>query len=189
MDWGIAANIVSATVALLALYFSTSTLVQQNRIQRQANFVPALVGLLDAFRTQQFHEDYGYLVDRLRLENDPSRGVSGLCPRARSAFFNVIYLYQQFAMLVSLGILEYDAVAAVAGRRCVELWSLVEPYVRAERDSGRMSGSGFQLLEEFATLVQRAPATPTHLRLRLAIHRRALARHRLRVRTHESRRS
>ena len=155
-------SVAGVLLSVVALGVSLWVGLRQVRRQREANFVPLLMGLLEAFRTEQFHHDYEVVCKRLPRDHDPAFGLRALPADVRGSFVRVVYLYQQFAMLVELKLLAYDDVARVAGHRMTEIWAAIEPFVQVDRQDPDSSGSGFRLLEDFVRRYREAPPRRLH---------------------------
>jgi hypothetical protein len=148
---------LSVVISLVALCLSTWIALTQHKSQRHANYLPAVSDLLDVFRSIDFHQDYNYLTRSLAASYSPDAGVSGLPDDAQRAFFNVAYLFQKYAILADLGILDRRQVTGILQRRMTETWTAIAPYVEAER---RNAGAGREFLRFFESFAQRLEDVP-----------------------------
>lgn len=143
-------NIVAVLLAGLALASSTVLAIEQARLSRRANMIPAHVDLAAQFRSLEFNDHYQFVTTRLAAECDPQGGISGLSDEARAAVYDVAGLFQGIASLRVLDILD-DRVLAIIKVRTVRVWESVAPFVLRERELQGTPGQQFwRLLEEFA---------------------------------------
>ena len=143
-------NVVAVILACLALASSTVLAVEQARLSRRANHIPAHFDLAAQFRSLEFNDHYQFVTTRLAAECDPHGGISGLSDEARAAVYDVAGLIQGIASLRVLDILD-DRVLAVIKVRAVRVWESVAPFVLRERELQGTSGQYlWRLLEEFA---------------------------------------
>ncbi|MCW2860209.1 MAG: hypothetical protein JWP48_1917 [Actinoallomurus sp.] len=91
-------NVIAILLSAYALTTSAYLALQHRFEQRRANLLPYYTRLIDEFRTLEFHDHYGYLCTRLRVEHDPQLGISGLPDDARRAIYHVAYLFQGIGM-------------------------------------------------------------------------------------------
>ncbi len=149
-------GIVAVVVSVLALCVSALLGARQTRLMWDANHVPAVIELLSEFRSKQFHDDYQYIITRLRSEHDPELGISGLPESARAAVLNVAYYFQVFAFLIGFEIVDEAKVMSVVRLRVIQTWEALEPYVLVERKSNCF----LPVLTMLETLAHRARHMP-----------------------------
>ena len=143
-------SLAAVCVAFVALAFSTWLAFVQSRIQRQGNYLPAIMTLFGSFRSLDFHRHYSFLCRDLGRRHDPQHGISGLPEDAQEAFYDVAYLLQEFALLVYFGILDADQIGGLMYRRVTEVWEAIEPFVLRERQLADTQGRLLRALELFA---------------------------------------
>lgn len=159
-------GIVAIVVSVISLAVSGSLAARQVQTQRQANHLPAIVGLLAEFRNPQIHDDYNLVTTDLTSKFDPKLGISNLPDDVRRAVLNVTYYYQSFAFLIAFGILDEEKVLAVVRLRLLHVWAAVQPFVIAEREI-----SPFPVLVMLENLAKSAEELPGHKRSSLRIRR------------------
>jgi hypothetical protein len=150
-------NVLAVVLSILALASSTYLAARQAISQKQANHLPAIVDLLNNFRSFEFNENFEYVCSRLPSEHGPETGISGLPHPAQRAFYDVTYLYQSMATLRLLGIVD-DSIMVVTRFRILRLWDAVQPYVKRERELRGTSGVYLlRILEEYAADARQVP--------------------------------
>ncbi|MFD9483359.1 hypothetical protein ACFWBX_05025 [Streptomyces sp. NPDC059991] len=115
------------------------------------------IDLLSKFQYAEFHDHHEYIYLKLRSENDPGRGVGGLSPEARMAFFDVVYFYQSFAEISIFGIADEEIFVSILHYRILRVWEAVAPFVEKERE---LRGGDATYLALFEELAARAAALP-----------------------------
>jgi hypothetical protein len=156
-------NVVAVVLSVLALASSTYLALQQSVTQRRANHLPAVVELLNNFRSVEFNDNYEYVCSELRNEHDPMMGISNLPRPARRAFYDVTYLYQSMGTLRLFGIID-DTLMKVTRFRVIQLWDAVRPYVERERElRGTSGGYLLRILEEYAADAGKLPVNSIDL--------------------------
>lgn len=152
-------NIIALAMSGLAIITSTYVALKHEGLQKAANFVPAYTALLRQYQSMEFHDHYTYVTTRLRAENDPEAGMSGLPDEARRAVYDVAYFYQGFGVMYLLGVLD-DEILPTMRPRSLKVWEAIEPYVQREREiCGFNEVYVLRALEEFATETRSARST------------------------------
>jgi hypothetical protein len=134
MDSGMILSVTAIAVSVLALCVSAALGLRQVKLAHRANHIPAIIDLLTELRTTKFHDDYYYVVTKLRSDHDPALGISGLPELARSAVLSTAYYYQAFGFLIGLGVLDEVRILPIIGVRLIGTWEAIEPYVTVERN-------------------------------------------------------
>src|SRR5262249_10323589 len=130
-------------------------------MQRQRNQIDPLLQLLTVFRTREFHENYRFICEDLHAFS-PVNGVLGLDEDVQKRFYDVAYLFKQFAILTYMGAADEELVAALLRRRIIQVWTAIEPYVIRERQlRAQAEGSLLSFLERFAARMEQLPADVT----------------------------
>ncbi|KUO13826.1 hypothetical protein AQJ58_01730 [Streptomyces sp. DSM 15324] len=144
--------------------------------------------MLADFRSVEFHDRYQFVTQRLLAEYDPALGLSGLPDDVRRQVYDIVYYYQNIAVLRLADIVD-DEMMALLRVRVVKVWAAVGPFVLRERE---VMGTGGQYLlrglEDFASdaqdmphdtvnrLMQTSRAQRTWRRRRAVLRRRAALR-------------
>jgi hypothetical protein len=149
MDNGIAVNTLAVAVSVISLALSTRLTINQSKSQRFANYLPVITALYDAFRSRDFHRKYAYICRELG-QFDPTLGISELPAEAQDAIYDLAYLFQSFALLGRIGVIDDDKFLALLRQRVIDIWSAIAPFVRAERTKVGGSVTMLRYLEDFA---------------------------------------
>lgn len=163
-------NLIAVILSVFALASSSYLAVRQSGLQRNANYLPAYIKMLEEFRSREFNDHYRFVTEDLPTRHDPQLGLRRLPDAARSAVYDTAYFFQNFVALYLLGIID-DQIIATMNVRIVTVWNAIAPYVRRERETNPTTGPHLLVvLEVFA-------AGPTDLSIRplrsLLGHRRA----------------
>jgi hypothetical protein len=149
-------DILSLTLAIIALVISIAIAVRQMRGSRQANVLPALVEMLGEHRSYEFVCHRKYIATQLRQECDPiETGYSKLPESAAEKVFPVSYFFDNVGMLIAAGIVDEDLVLDYIGESVTSCWSVLEPYILRERE---IRGGDFHVY--FEHLAAKARKTP-----------------------------
>jgi hypothetical protein len=158
LDVSTAINVGAVVVSISAAVVSTWLARHQFRAQRYSNYVDPLIDLLNEFRSLEFHRDYAYVCQELPKQSS-EHGISGLAEEAQRRIYNIGYLFQLYAILAQLDIVDHRFVGALLRRRYVEVWAALRPFVERERELQRLPPESIlNWLEVFATTVSRLPA-------------------------------
>ncbi|MFI0964180.1 hypothetical protein ACH4S8_22615 [Streptomyces sp. NPDC021080] len=175
-------NLVATGLSAVALFVTLCSAVSQAGLQRRSNQLPAYVDLLADFRSVEFHDRYWFVSRRLPVEYDPALGLSGLPEDVRRQVYDIVYYYQNIAVLRLVDIVD-DEMTALLRSRVVSVWEAVAPFVLREREI--MGAEGRQLLrglEDLAHDAQRMPHALVDRLMRLSRTRRAWRRRRTALR-------
>lgn len=145
--------IAALVVALLSAWFSWL----QVKHARAANALPIVVDLLSEFR--ETREDRYFIVTRL-AEYDASKGIWGLPPDVRERDLRVLHYCDHLGLLVERGYADEDAIAGFIGGAVIHLWSLLAPFVHAERlirekERGQLDSQYQNYFEDLAARMRR----------------------------------
>jgi hypothetical protein len=144
-------NGMTILVSLAALLVSGVIAYRQTRIMRQANNVSLAIQMIDTeFRSGAYYEHEAFLLNRLRSEHPPC-AYSELPVAARASFGHVAYLYQWLGQMIVFDLLEEEFILASFTYRIRQMWPILEPYIRLERE---VRGDSF--LSFFEDLAARA---------------------------------
>jgi hypothetical protein len=137
MDAGTLTNAFALSVSVLALSVSTLMAVRQLRTTRasgqDSNHTQVLLRLNGEYRSDEFQESEEFVLDRLADEHDPALGIARLPSKARRHVRRVGHYYADYGMLAALPTVDSDRIVGVVHFRVREAWSVLEPYVLAER--------------------------------------------------------
>ncbi|QXJ21120.1 hypothetical protein AGRA3207_001944 [Actinomadura graeca] len=146
---------IAITLSALALVVSSYLAIGQWTAQRRANFTSAYLQLLGEYRSVRFQDNLLYIYHRLNAENDPQMGFLSLPDDVREKFYDVVYFFQQLAILHHMGIFD-DFILAGTHRQVVRTWDSIAPFVLRQRE---LSGDGpsylLRPLEKFAEEARR----------------------------------
>lgn len=137
----IAALTLALTSTLFSIWFNQKQLVQF----KKENHFPVVAEVFAKFQKAEFHDQYDYVVNRLRHDHDPSHGLLGLPQPAKDWVIDQAYFYQTLAALKGLNVLDETDNLGNLHLRIVEVWTAIEPYVDAERR--RTRGANRRTLE------------------------------------------
>jgi hypothetical protein len=82
------------------------------------------------------------------------------------AVYNVCAYYQMVGYLVAFGVLDRRLAILAHHYRVIKTWSVVRPYVEAERGIRGSDYSFLNFLEDFAIMCQRASLTDIYIYVR-----------------------
>jgi hypothetical protein len=131
------ASLVSLVLSSAAIGISGFLSIRQIRVMRQANQLPAVVELLQEYRSDGFVEHQDYILNKLS-RHDPSGGYSGLNFEARRHFLPVFDYLSSMACLVAFRVVSVEHIFALYGFLIPRLWRAMLPYVEEER---RLTGN------------------------------------------------
>ena len=137
MDAGTLTNAVAVSVSVLALTVSTLLAVRQLRTNRlsgqDTNHTQVLLSLNGEYRSDAFQASEEFVLDRLADEYDTELGIGRLPSEARRHVRRVGHYYADYGMLAALPTVDSDRIVGVVHFRVREAWSVLEPFVQAER--------------------------------------------------------
>jgi hypothetical protein len=175
-------NLAATGLSVVALVVTLYSAVSQTGLQRRSNRLPAYVDLLADFRSVEFHDRYWFVTQRLAAEYDPVLGLSGLPDDARRQVYDIVYYYQNIAVLRIADIVD-DEMVALLRIRVIKVWAAVAPFVVCEREV--MGAHGRYLLrglEDFAHDAQHMPHDVIDHLLHIGPYQRAWRRRRAALR-------
>ncbi|WP_285552941.1 DUF4760 domain-containing protein [Actinoplanes regularis] len=117
-------------------------------------------------RSELFMESEDYIIHRLAKEHSPEQGVLALPLNIRKHVQRIAYYYSDLAILTIYGGVSQDLVVTTVHRPVVRAWTILEPYIEAER---RKLGSDryFNFFEHLASICATADVVGMHNRLGL----------------------
>jgi hypothetical protein len=130
----LALNLVSLFLSLSALGTSTFLLVRQRAFMRHANEIPVTIDLYQEFRSHEFQEAYGFVINSLASDYEPSSGISGLPEKARIPIIKVASFFTSLGGLVYFEMIDERLAVSLLGTAMHRTWDILEPYITRERE-------------------------------------------------------
>ncbi|MGD8456573.1 MAG: DUF4760 domain-containing protein [Anaerolineales bacterium] len=154
-------DILSLSLAIIALVISIAIAVRQMRGSRKAETLPALIEMLGEYRSYKSVNHRKYIAAQLRQECDPNEtGYSKLPKSAAKKVYPVSYFFDNVGMLIAAGIVDENLVLGYIGESVTSCWSVLEPYILRERE---IRGGDFQVyFEHLAVKARKNP--PSQIR-------------------------
>jgi len=150
-------NIGAVIVSIVALTVSASLARSQFAAQRHSNHIDPMIGLLNEFRSLEFHRNYQYICKELPALSSEG-GISGLDEAVQRKIYDIGYFFQLYAILAYLGVVDRKFMSALLRRRYLETWASLEPFVRKERELQSLSdGAILNIFEHFAMQLRNYP--------------------------------
>lgn len=133
MDPTLLLNVVSIVLALAALTVSGRLAYRQVLVAERANNVPVVLELFARAREKDFVDTQVYARERLRLDQDPDAGFTGLPNELRHRLLHLTWFYDDLGKLVAHGIVSEDVVLGAFGAGVSRTWQALAPFVYGER--------------------------------------------------------
>jgi hypothetical protein len=150
-------NVLAIAIAAAALLTSSVLAMRQASLMFRANHIPIYIELFSQFRSLEFQDHCGFIIDRLAQENVAEEtGISGLPDKARAAVYDVGWLFAEIATLRLLDAVDHriDSMVQV---RLPQVWKALAPFVYQERKRLGTSNMFWRSFEKFAADVDRLP--------------------------------
>jgi hypothetical protein len=148
-------TVMTLGMSSAALFVSIVFALRQLTLQARANNIPAVVELLQDFRSPAFIDDYVFVCEQLS-GYEPENGIVGLDADVRVRVYNVCFFFQGLGTLMLMRIIDERIFLAAFRSRIIPVWRSVAPFVAAERLVNPSTGSrGFGILEVLAERAQR----------------------------------
>jgi hypothetical protein len=155
-------NALSLAISLVALGLSGLFTLRQLRQARSRSHMTMLLEVaLHNIRDRDFQRDQQYVLTQLAQEHAPAVGMDALPEPARTTTRNVAFSYEYIGVMVALGMVDSRLALSVFHFRIRQVWTALEPYVRAERE---IRNAPFLPFFEHLYLVSRANPTTEFLR-------------------------
>ena len=146
--------VVAVAVSLAALSTSSMISWRQLRSMQNANHVPVAIELLIRdYGRPEFQQSERTMLEQLS-SIDPSIGIHRLPEPLLSKSLQVIAFYDSIGIMVSFGCIEEELVVSTINYRIRQIWKVLEPFVRAERELRQ--GPYLDFLEDLAVRAHRA---------------------------------
>ena len=137
MDAGNLMNVMALGTSVAALLSSVFFSGRQLRISQTANNTMVAVEMLSRERrTDEFMDSEDYVLHRLTTEHAPDEGVYALPIEARRHVTRIALYYNSLGQLAANRAVDPWLVVSTAAYRTRQAWTILEPYVRAERATG-----------------------------------------------------
>lgn len=145
--------VVAVVVSLAALSISSTISWRQLRSMQSANHLPVAIELLTRdYGQPEFQQNERAMLEQLSTI-DPAGGVFGLPEPLLSKSLQVINFYDSIGILVAFGCVEEELVLTTINYRIRQVWTTLEPFVRAERELRQ--GPYLDILEDLAVRAHR----------------------------------
>jgi hypothetical protein len=126
---------VTVVISLLALLVSGATAWWQGGHARRAGVFASVLELFQRdVRDKEYQRDLDFVLRDLAGRHSPELGLSGLPDEDKHRVWNVAFLYESIGMLHALGALDRAIALGVFNHRVRQVWGVLEPYVRRERE-------------------------------------------------------
>lgn len=161
--WNACAILLSVVALLVSVFFAS----RQSTIMRHSNTLAVVVDLLQEFRSLEFQRAEAYVLAEFPDKLPTEQGLSAQPELARVSGYTLTSFFSALGSLVALGIVEERVIVPQFGYRANRAWTILEPYILAEREL--RGGSDFANLFEDLVCRIRAnwpPDTAYKLRLR-----------------------
>lgn len=130
----LALNLVSISLAVVALATSTVFVVRQTTFMRHGNEMPVSITLYQEYRSADFQRAQNYVLDSLAASFGPESGLSNLADEARIPSSQVAAFYTSLGALVALGLVDEKFAVSILGSAAHRTWNILEPYIFRERE-------------------------------------------------------
>lgn len=148
-------NLVALIFSVLAIAVSGWMALRQTRIMRQANQLPIIVELFQEFRGQSIQDSERFILLELRRQHDPNLGYTNLPEPAKAHVHNINTFFISIGVLIAYGVIDAEIMITIIGYRAQQIWSVLEPFVRRERE---IRGSSYgDYFEDFVSRCCRTP--------------------------------
>jgi hypothetical protein len=159
-------NGITLSASLIAVITSIAFALRQSRLMRQANQMPAALDLIYKFYSPEFVREERAVWASLGSEAAPEQGFSGMSDELHDHVYRICAYYQMVAYLVGFGMLDKRLAILPHHYRVIKTWSIVEPYVKGERDLRGDQYSFFNCFEDFALMCTREPSARSQFYIR-----------------------
>jgi hypothetical protein len=127
--------------SFLAITVSVRSARQQSADVRRSNLMIFINEKVALHRSPEYQEASNYIRAELP-KIDPARGVYDLPTPAREHVLLVGGFYHDLGTLALTGVLEQDLVVALFYANIKEMWRILDPYIRRERDVWKSKNAG-----------------------------------------------
>jgi hypothetical protein len=129
------ASIIAVVVSIAALATAVIFGIKQVRDSSKRSAAQVAMEMLTReSRSDAFMDSEDYVIRQLANEHSPDRGVLALPLNARKHVQRISYYYSDLAILTIYGGVSAELIVATVHRPIVRAWSILEPYIKAERE-------------------------------------------------------
>jgi hypothetical protein len=153
--------VVSSGSVLIAM----TALVLSVRQSRRQNLLPIALDIFRESRSPEWSRARDWVITSLVTEHSPDQGVSGLPEPARQRVRQVVFFYDNLGVFVAYNVIGQDLAIGFHGVGLSEAWSVLEPYIRRERENRGMRYGVFY--EDLVCRVRSRPPEAVYLKLKL----------------------
>jgi hypothetical protein len=121
--------LITAFALFINAYFSYRRLIHDEKSRN----ISASEPLLNQWTSAQMQEGIFFVVTRLRKEHSPTEGLSSLPSEDFKKVNYVTQVCDRIGARVVYGEAHYETVAALIGSKIIELWKILEPYIKVDR--------------------------------------------------------
>ncbi|MEV6596664.1 hypothetical protein AB0M36_07315 [Actinoplanes sp. NPDC051346] len=133
MNLNLAVNVAAIVISLTAVALSAFFGLRQLRSMQRANSTVVAIELLTReCRSNDFLESEEFVLYQLSADS-PDEGVNGLPPEHRRHVTRVGLYFSSLGALSVFGGIETRMIVALVPTRARRAWSVLEPYIAAER--------------------------------------------------------
>jgi hypothetical protein len=144
-------NLGTLVASVIALIVSSITATRQSRLAWNGNHVPLLNDFLGTYRSKEIRKDEMALWASLEATSHPTdSGFASLPEDLRTQAYTVCMYYQIVSYLVFYEMLDEDLAFLYLHFSLDKTWTLVSPYVYAERHVRGDPYSFFNAFEELS---------------------------------------
>jgi hypothetical protein len=138
MNSGVIMNVIALVVSIAAFAVSSIFAIKQLRSARIANNTAVTIELLAReWRTEEFLESEDYVLNKLAKEYSPDQGISGLPFEVRKHVTRFAQFYSSLGMMWVFDAIDKSLIMSTVSYRVRAAWIALEPYIMAERKTGR----------------------------------------------------
>lgn len=162
MDVAIVTNAVVAAVSVITVGVSVFFALRQLRLSQSANHTLVAIELLTRDRmSDAFLDSQQFVLTELRARCSPELRVSDLPSDARKHVNRIALYYNGLGQMLAFNVVDPALLIGTGGFRAREAWSVLEPYIIAER-----AARGESYLANFEHLAVLATETPWSVAVR-----------------------
>ena len=136
MNWGGTLREVVFFVPLAGLVVTALFALMSRQTAVRSLAQPALLKLLEEFRSEKFKADNRFVCSELRRQY-PGTRLLELPPEVLGRVLSVMHFYDHLALLVRAGIVKRRDVVAFMGNSICLAWLSLEPYIMSRRAGGK----------------------------------------------------
>jgi hypothetical protein len=144
-------SVLAVAISLVALILSAWSA----KIAQRASSLAFALNLLKEFRDPEAVAARRYVFTELRKEFSPDLGFRNLPEQAQTNVHSASLLCDHIGLCVAHNLVDQTIVAGFVGDSVQRLWSILDPYVRQERQLLQADGFSPEYLEYFEDLAVR----------------------------------